>query len=60
MPGRELLADGVKKSRWAELMSCVKVEVDVLGSPSLTVLVFSVDGKQHLRRMLKPQSSGAV
>ena len=27
----------------AELRSCVKVEVDVLGSPYLTVLVVSVD-----------------
>ena len=29
----------------AELRSCVKVEVDVLGSPSLTVLMISVDVK---------------
>ena len=27
--------------------SCVKVEVDVLGSPSLIVLMVSVDVKQH-------------
>ena len=26
---------------------CVKVEVDVLGSPSLIVLMVSVDVKQH-------------
>ena len=31
----------------AELRSCVKVEVAVLGSPSLTVLMVSMDVKQH-------------
>ena len=31
----------------SELRSCVKVEVAVLGSPSLIVLTFSVDIKQH-------------
>ena len=31
----------------AELRSSVKVEVAVLGSPSLTVLMVSVDVKQH-------------
>ena len=31
----------------AEFRSCVKVEVDVLGSPSLMVLTVSVDVKQH-------------
>ena len=32
-------------------LSCVKVEVNVLGSPSLTVLnVMSVDVKQHLKK----------
>ena len=30
-----------------EFRSCVKVEVAVLGSPFLTVLVVSVDVKQH-------------
>ena len=30
-----------------ELRSCVKVEVAVLGSPSLIVLKVSVDVKQH-------------
>ena len=30
-----------------ELGSCVKVEVAVLGSPSLIVLTVSVDVKQH-------------
>ena len=33
--------------RESELRSCVKVEVAVLGSPSLIVLVVSVDVKQH-------------
>ena len=31
----------------SELRSCVKVEVAVLGSPSLTVGMVSVDVKQH-------------
>ena len=31
----------------SELRSCMKVEVDVLGSPSLISLVVSVDVKQH-------------
>ena len=31
----------------SELKSCVKVEVDVLGSPSLIVLTVSVDEKQQ-------------
>ena len=31
----------------SELRSCVKVEVAVLGSPSLMVLMVSVDVKQH-------------
>ena len=31
----------------SEFRSCVKVEVAVLGSPSLIVLTFSVDVKQH-------------
>ena len=31
----------------SELRSCGKVEVAVLGSPSLIVLVVSVDVKQH-------------
>ena len=38
----------------SEFMSCVKVEVDVLGSPSLIVLVVSVDVKHHLRKRMKP------
>ena len=33
--------------RHSEIRSCVEVEVDVLGSPSLTVLMISVDVKQH-------------
>ena len=31
----------------SDLRSCVKVEVAVLGSPSLIVLTVSVDAKQH-------------
>ena len=31
----------------SEPRSCVKVEVDVLGSPSLIDLIVSVDVKQH-------------
>ena len=34
----------------AELSSCVKVEVAVLGSPSLIVLTVSMDVKQHLKK----------
>ena len=34
-------------SQWSEFRSCVKVEVAVLGSPSLTVRTVSVDVKQH-------------
>ena len=30
-----------------ELRRCVKVEVAILGSPSLIVLIVSVDVKQH-------------
>ena len=33
--------------RISELRSCVKVEVAVLGSPSLIVLTDSVEVKQH-------------
>ena len=36
----------------SELRSCVKVEVAVLGSPSLVVLMVSVDVKQHFIQML--------
>ena len=31
----------------SEFKSCVKIEVDVLGSPSLIVFTVSVDVKQH-------------
>ena len=36
-----------------ELRGFVKVEVDVLGSPSLTVPMASVDVKQHLKKKKK-------
>ena len=35
------------------LRSCVKVEVAVLGSPSLIVRTVSVDVKQHLKKKKK-------
>ena len=34
-------------SLFSELRSCVKVEVDVLGSPSVISLMISVDVKRH-------------
>ena len=34
-------------TQWKELMSYVKVEEAVLGSPSLIILKVSVDVKQH-------------
>ena len=42
----------------SQFRSCVKVEVDVLDSPSLIVLMVSVDVKQHCTEV--SQSSGAV
>ena len=36
-----------KTQLFTEFSSCVKVELAVLGSPSLTVLTVSVDVKQH-------------
>ena len=36
-----------RRSTWLHSRSCVKVEVAVLGSLSLTVLMVSVDVKQH-------------
>ena len=36
-----------KKLMYTVIRSCVKVQVAVLGPPSLTVLMFSVDVKQH-------------
>ena len=44
----------------SELRSCGKVEVDALGSPSLKVLMVSVDVRQHLKKRLNVQSSGTV
>ena len=37
----------------SQLRSCVKVEVAVLGCPSLIVLMVSVDIKQHLKKKKK-------
>ena len=42
----------------SELRSCVKVEVAVLGFPSLTVLVVSVDVKHH--RLYTPATTGRL
>ena len=36
-----------------ELRSCVKVEVDDLGSPSIIFLTVSVDVKKHLKNVLQ-------
>ena len=36
--------------RRPELRSCVKIEVDVQGSPSLMVFMVSVDVKRHLKK----------
>ena len=44
------LADKTRviNGRYTEFRSCVKVEVEVLGSPSLIVLMASVEVKQNL------------
>ena len=49
-----------KKVESSEFRSCVEVEVDVLGSPSLIVLIVSVDLKHRERRRWSLQSSGDV
>ena len=43
-------ANNRRRLKKSEFRNCVKVEVDVLGSPSLTVLAVSVDVKQHLKK----------
>ena len=45
--GRKATLNSNSNSNAKELRSCVKVEVDVLGSPSLIVRRVSVDVKQH-------------
>ena len=40
---------------FSELKSCVNVEVAVLSSPSLIVLMVSVDVKQHYKKCLRMQ-----
>ena len=40
----------------SELRSCVKVEVDVLGFPSLIVRTVSVDLKHHLKKKTSDSS----
>ena len=42
------------------IRSCVKVEVDVLGSPSVKVCAVSVDFKQYLKKLCTLHSTGAV
>ena len=42
-----------KKKSTTELQSCVKVEVAVLGSPSLIVCMGFVDVRQHLKKKKK-------
>ena len=44
--GRGYLAKS-EGSLFSELRSCIKVEVDIPGSPCLTVRTVSVDVKQH-------------
>ena len=46
---RVLKLDTIRK-RKSEPKSCVKVEVTVLGSPSLIILMVSADVQQHERR----------
>ena len=41
------IKEGFTKRGPSEVWSCVKVKVAILGSPSLTVLMVSVDIKQH-------------
>ena len=45
--GRKATSEDEKVAYCSELRSCVKVEVAVLGSPSLISLTVSVDVKQH-------------
>ena len=54
---RGLLKTDLSRRRSAELRSCVKVEVVVLGALSLIVRMVSVDVKPHLK---KKKSSAAV
>ena len=55
-----------REGRHPELRSCVKVEVAVVGSPSVIVLMVSVDVKQHVKKKKKkkkddtrPKSKGS-
>ena len=53
-PAFFILRSGVKggtKRSLPQLRSCVKVEVAVLGSPSLKVFMFSADVKQHCEKV---------
>ena len=42
-----------EESTWSKLRRCVRVEVAVLGSPSLIAVMVSVDVKQHLKKQKK-------
>ena len=52
--------NGNKNQTAADLRGCVKVEVDVLGTPSLIVLTVSVDVKNTLDLNQGAKGSGAV
>ena len=43
-----------------QISSCVKVEVDILCSPSLTVRTVSVDVKQHLKKEEKKKKKSVT
>ena len=46
-----LMVSADVKQHFKKLRSCVKVEVAVLGSPSLISLMVSVDIMQHLKKL---------
>ena len=45
---------------YPKAQSCVRVEVDLLGSPSLIICTVSVDVKQHLKKKKKSSIHVAV
>ena len=51
---------GTSRGKGTKLRSCVKVEVAVLGFPSLIVLLVSVNVEQHIRRSQAHQSHDMV
>ena len=46
-PGNQVVLQSLPPDRTSELRSCVKVEVDALGSPSLIARAVSVDVELH-------------